>query len=446
MTDKIVQEIREIENNCVDLVVKEYKMIRLSQRLKMSRKTLEQLYCKFLLSNENDRIYEADDFQGKFGHESKEWFLHGLLPKGVVLMLHALGGEGKTKLSYDFVNSILTGTPWGQFPVTASTRRCLLVQTDETRGDLIRNLEGRGIERHSSLFIKSRWTTEHMASLRKDIIDHKIEVVVIDSLTTVSKGSIVSENETEYAKPILQLKDLAQELGVTILLIHHSNGQGKSRGTKAIHNSVSQVLSLSKPSEGSDVTCPYRLLVIEKSRFRRPAKYKLEYKVNEEDHTWSWEVLGEDSKEPDPIAPVKEQVVEFLSKNRNTPLTNKDISSELGVPYNTIRKTTFQLSTDGIIQREKQDSTKNTWSFFLAWEGEPQETIVNDPIDETFCVEYIGKDPIVKESAKNATELRFIGFDHEDGLAIIKITKPNWIQTQKVGINDIREVQPCLDT
>ncbi len=443
MADKIANKIREIENFVVNPVHKEYKLMRLAQENKMTRKSLESLYVKTLLAQENEPTEIISNFIHKYGNDCNEWFLHGLLPKGSVILLHALGGVGKTRLAYDFCFSLATGTPWGNFPVTAESRKCLLVQTDETRGDLIRCLESRGFNDKLPIYIKSKWTVDHLASLRQDIIDNGIEVVVIDSLTTVSKSSIFSENDTEYAKPVLQLKDLAQELGITVLLIHHSNSEGKSRGTKAIHNSVSQVLSLRLPSEGSDVTCTQRLLVIEKSRFRRPTKYQLEYVIDEEDHSWAWQCHGEDLREPDPHDGIKQDVVTLLSKNRNQPLSNRELSDALGANYNTVRKATFQLATDGIITRQQLDSQGKPWVFYLTWEGE-ENTIEEKPF-EKIPVDYQGDDQMIKTRFNQADEVNLISFN-EDATATLLFEQDGLKYTEKVPCNDVREAQNSILT
>lgn len=441
MADKIADKIREIEHFVIDPVHKEYKLIRLAQENKMSRKALESLYVKTLLREDNDSTEIIGNFIEKYGNDCNEWFLHGLLPQGSVILLHALGGIGKTRLAYDFCFSLATGTPWGGFPVTAASRKCLLVQTDETRGDLIRCLESRGFSDRLPVYIKSKWTVDHLASLRKDIIDNGIEVVVIDSLTTVSKSSIFSENDTEYAKPVLQLKDLAQELGITVLLIHHSNSEGKSRGTKAIHNSVSQVLSLQLPSEGSDVTCTQRLLVIEKSRFRRPTKYQLEYVVDEEDHSWRWECQGEDLKELDPHEGIKQEIVEFLSKNRNREISNRELSDALGANYNTVRRATFQLATDGIITRQQLDTQGKPWVFYLAWEGE-ENTIEAKPFDK-IPVDYKGGDQMIKARFTQSDSAHLISFN-EDGTGLILFEQNGLKYTENILLSDLKETETDL--
>ena len=374
---QLIERIKEIENTYEDIGVKRYKMMGLSKEYKISEKQLESLYMASLISDQNEPIQTLASLREKYGDDVNEWFIHGMIPKGSVTLLHALGGVGKTRLAYDMCYSMATGTPWGsEFPVTSPTRKCLLVQTDESQGDMIRTLNGRGFTDDMEVFAKTKWTFDNIAALRREIIENGIEVVVIDSLTSVNRNAIVSENDTEYARPILQLKDMAQELGVSIIMIHHSNSEGKSRGTKAIHNSVSQVLSLRFPSEGSETSCEQRLLVIDKSRFRRPTKYRLSFVFDEETYQWSWLCEGEDKDFSDEDT-IKHKIVKFFESNRNVMLSAHDIADNLKLAYNSVRKALFQLSElDHLIGRKKKG---RSWLHFLRWQSD--RTDPNDPSD-----------------------------------------------------------------
>ena len=368
----IVNKIKYIENTVNDLVVKRYKLIALAKQYKISAKELEGLYLAHLTQRENQPIETLANLRKKYGDNVDEWFVQGVIPKGCVTLLHSLGGVGKTRLAYDLIYAMVTGTSWGsQFPVTAPTRRCLIVQTDESRNDMIRSLNSRGFTDEMPVFVKTNWSFEHIADLRREIIENNIEMVFIDSLTTVCKNSVVSENDTEYARPILQLRDLAEELNISIVLNHHSNSGGKSRGTKAIYNSVSQVLCLRFPSDESKSSCPNRLLMFEKTRMRRPTEYKLAFNMNEETGQWSWICEGENIKNNEQEETITEIVINFLAENRNKCFSAKEIADICKLAVNTVRKIMFKLSElDKLVGRIQSKRKGKPWLHFLKWEIE----------------------------------------------------------------------------
>lgn len=143
----------------------------------------------------------------------------------------------------------------------------------------------RGIDDDAPLAIQTEWQVEQMAALETHIETTKPVFVIVDSLTAINRSCIFSENDTEYARPILQLAAIANKHHCTILIIHHSNADGNSRGTRAIHNSVSEVWGLSV-GDGSN-----RLLRVQKTRLGRPPG---RYKFSFDESDFSFRYLGED--------------------------------------------------------------------------------------------------------------------------------------------------------
>lgn len=229
----------------------------------------------------------------------------------------------------------------------------------------------------------TRWTSDHIASLRQEIEKHQPEIILIDSLTSINRNSFYSENDTEYARPVLELRDLAQEFGCLIYLIHHSNSEGGSRGTKAIAASVSHVLSLTRPSEGSDSTSPKRILCIEKSRSRAPEKYELEFNTE----TGGWICHGAVGRETDTGLDIKERIVEFLAANRNTCYEAVEIYEAIGGSSDRTRLCCFQLAQMGSINRKRRHKQGGGYLYWLAWEeGDrpPQAITLDDHLPINF--------------------------------------------------------------
>ena len=174
-------------------------------------------------------------------------------------------------------------------------------------------------------------------------------VVIIDSLASVNRFTTISENDTEYARPILYLGDIAREFGCSFLLIHHSNSEGKSRGTKAIRAAVDEEWNLEtvNPKDPSD---PERLLTMQKSRSRMPMKYKLKF----DDDSFAWDLLEPEDSEGNLTqnSGTRWLIVDYLTKHPGQLCCHASIADALNKPESTIRRELPALYREGLIDRE----------------------------------------------------------------------------------------------
>ncbi|WP_353672572.1 DnaB-like helicase N-terminal domain-containing protein [Synechocystis sp. LKSZ1] len=373
--ERLVEEVRKIEQTVADPGLKLFKMQALASRTGHTTKFLNHLYLKNLAAREVEPMMGLKEVKEKYGSSVQEWFLHGFGPAGSVVLLHAHGGVGKTRLIYDWIYSMVRGESWEGHHVTAPTRRALIVQTDESQGDMLNALDHRGFTDDMPVKVITRWTADHMAALRVNIEQFRPEVILIDSLTSINRNSLFSENDTEYARPVLELRDIAQEYGCLIYLVHHSNSEGGSRGTKAIAASVSHIFSLSRPSQLSDPTTSQRILAIDKSRSRAPGKYELEF--NPETGGWSFNgEAGQDSGGDT----TEERILEFLEQNRNKVYEASEIHAIVGGESSFIRRVLNRLAQNGRISRRKSATNGRAYVYWLGMSGdEYQRTVLPNP-------------------------------------------------------------------
>lgn len=362
---RLINAVREIELTVERPDDRFYLLQDLAKKHDWNPKTIIDLYYKSLIAEENEPIMTVEEAMEKFGDDVNEWLLHGFLPKGKTVLLHAHPNVGKTFLAYKFIYHLATGINWEGFPVSASSRKCLIVQADEPGGDMLRKLTDIGIEKGMPIGIKTKWTVDHIQQLRREIIEGGYEVVLIDSLTAVSRHSCVSENDTEYARPILLLRDIAQETGATIILTHHSNSQNQSRGTKAILAAVSEVIHLKRPDNQTDLTAPDRILLIEKSRSSSVGRrYALlfDYENN------LLKCLGKEGEEPTTMK-TKDQIIDFLSRNAGRAFETIEIQDHIsgGASWNHVRTTVAELANDGVINRKQKPSDKRAYLYYLEY-------------------------------------------------------------------------------
>lgn len=336
---KQIQQLEQIQ----DVGMREWKLQGLARRLRRTPRQLMEAYNKALCQQAPVQPLHISEFKKKHQKEI-DWLVQGWIPKGVTLLLHADGGVGKTLLVYQLLECVLAGKPWNDYQVEQGD--ALLVQVDEPELITAERLDIRGISDDAPLYILSDWQVENIANLENRIAETRPKLLVIDSITAINRNSIFSENDTEYARPILQIRDLARRYGCTIILIHHSNAGGESRGTRAIHNSVDEVWGLSI-ADNQD-----RLLRVQKTRLGRPpGRYKFSF---EED--FSFHYKGEDLPGDDSDDDTQEGRIRlWLSDDpqRGTAYAPVEVSESLGIGREATRRALYELWAKGLIDRKR---------------------------------------------------------------------------------------------
>ncbi|MBD1899242.1 AAA family ATPase [Trichocoleus sp. DQ-A3] len=367
---QIVSQVAKLELEEENPSLRYFKLIDIAKSSGLSVAQLETIYYKHLINDENEPAIPLAEFRQKYGASVSRWFLHGFLSEGKVSLFYGKGGVGKTRLIYDLIYSVAKGQSWNGFPVTAKSRKILLVQTDESQGDMIEALNARGVTDDLPILCKSRWTVDHIQQLKKEIVELGINWVVIDSLTAVSQNSIYSENDVPYARPILLLKALAQELGIHISIIHHAVSDGsKPRGTTAIVNAVSDVFCIAAKCDAQKPDSLNRVLKVEKSRSRAPGIYDLLF--DPEDN--SWLLLGKQGEEEDsPNLTIKDRIISFLQSNPNISYEAAEIHEEIGGHLDSVRRCASQLARDGEVSAKRLPSGAK--GYWIALDGDELPT------------------------------------------------------------------------
>lgn len=388
-----MEEFREIELNCQP-GFREWKLGNLAGKYNKNPKFLKEVYYKSLIAKECEPSMDFDELLTKYGQDIREWYLHGLMPKGTTILLHALGGTGKTQTAYHLLYHLATGTDWGDFRVSGSQRKCLIVQTDESANDMISNLSSRGFNPEMPIRYLTRWTVDHIQSLRKEIEEFKPEIVLVDSLTTINRNSIFSENDSEYARPVLLLRDIAQEYGCTFLIVHHSSKEGSARGTTAIYNSVSEVWKLGRVKDNANPDALERTFAIEKSRSRRPASYRFEYNPNNH----SWDCLGEERylDSPSPDTKAKDSILSRLAYARGTAYAVAELQEMIGGSRDYVGRLCSSLYFDGLISRKPSNQKGGGYLYFVS-----NDNPENKWVDFVDC---IGTDELVEVEVELAEQ------------------------------------------
>lgn len=367
--NKLLAQLKEINLGISDPGLKMFKLQELARGSGRSVRELDNLYQKSLCGKIGDRL-TLDQLEASLDGSTREFLIGGLVPKSTSVLVYADGGVGKTKFLYDLAYCMATGQNWNGFPVTATNRRILIYQGDESKRDMLQALNKRGFKKGSESrnHVETRfgWNFDAIPALVKDIEEFKPDVIFIDSLTYANRYSVYDENKTEYARPVLELTSIAEEYGVTVVIVHHSSrGSGKPRGTTAIFNAVSEVYKLDKDTTFG-ATGQEKVLTIEKSRSRRfPCSYKLLFK--EEDFSLHLlEEVGEDLNNLD--STTKDRIVELLLKNRNTKFESEEVSHILNTSSGNARRCLNKLHRDGMINCDEISETGTKKLYYIAFE------------------------------------------------------------------------------
>lgn len=351
--DKLIAEIEKIIKGEINPGVRFLKLNKLAFKYKkeygLQAKGLEDLYFRDLVNREFEPFMNWKDLKAKYENQEQDWLMRGIIPAGATILCHAPGGTGKTRFFYRMMQRLVERVEDSYFSLGDTVKKVAIIQTDESAAQSIATLTNQGMVTDGIEF-KTKWTIEQIPQLRKEIEEMEIKprLLLIDNLSTISRYSMFSENDMEYARPILLLNEIARDFNITIVLIHHSNKAGSIRGTTAITNSVDLELKIEKDPQ--DQSGEHRLLTIGKTRMRRPAQYKflVDWDTNE------WHFIEETGEENNSLtSSAKDALLKFLRENRGVCYECEELAEVIGSSIGNTRKVAATLAADGLIQKKR---------------------------------------------------------------------------------------------
>ena len=355
----ICSRIKEIQQ-LIDPGEREWEMGSLA---KQTGRSIAHLYKIYDTARQNQPTFDLTDAVELLDKspDKFDWLVAGLLPMATTALLYAEGGTGKTLLANSIIKAVTCGQNWNGFPTRHG--KVLLMQTDEPSIVTAQNLKIAGFQASlppEQLFICTQWQFTQMQQLRDAISVHKPVFVVIDSLTSSNRTATVEEKDVEYGRCLYDLRDIAMELGVAILVLHHENKTGGVRGSTAIKANVSEVWHLMRDKQ---LAPTQRLLDIEKSRTGCSGLFQLQLDVD--DYSWQHQgefdpsQAGQDSSSPPASLPLKARLLNFLEERPGVTYEVEELVSEFGGTPGAMRKVLTALWRAGII--EFQERTRTGW-------------------------------------------------------------------------------------
>ncbi|MFY9110421.1 MAG: AAA family ATPase [Desulfomonilia bacterium] len=275
------------------------------------------------------------------------WAVPNLLTEGVNI-LAGKPKKGKSILALNLGISIpLGGLALGQIPVEKGAAIILALEDTERR------LQGRlrqmlyGDTAPASLHLFTHWPRMDAGGL--ELLEAKIQeipdvrFVVIDTLQRFRKpmrnnGNLYSEDYEAVA----QIKDIADRLGVCILLIHHLR---KAQADDPF-DTLSGSLGLTGGADG--------ILVMENSKGNTILHVtgrdveEAEYAIELDRQMLTWRLLGERSEVK---TTSEQQLVYNTIKEASEALSPKEIADISGVKIGTVKKILSKFMSDQSIHR-----------------------------------------------------------------------------------------------
>jgi AAA domain len=399
----MVRQVKDIEV-IADVGFREWKLQALAKQYKRSRRELMEAYNKALIHQAPIIPLSIEELK-KMSVNSTEWTVQGWFPAGVTILFHGFGGTAKTLMLYGVATAIAKGEPWNGYPVKQG--EVLILQSDEPTHVTQERLEIMGVTKNDPLHVFPGWQVEAMPQLEAYLkarheANSPVRFVMVDSNTSINRNTLISENDVEYARPVLQLADLAARYGATICIVHHSNANGDARGTKAIHNSVSEVWALSIADERTGE----RLLRVQKNRLGRPpGRYKFDFDPNSFQFTYA----GEEGDHDGTTATNEKRIELWLNEESHQGITYEaeEIAHFLNIPKDSVRRALSELWSKGIIQRKrKQGGRGGACLYFTGSLKESDQSESSDHFLITFSnssTEGVSadSDQVISETGKN---------------------------------------------
>ena len=142
---------------------------------------------------------------------------------GVGLTLFAADGfTGKSKFSYQIIEAVTKGSMlMNQFEVKEG--KALIIQVDESYEDYEQKEHRMGLEfKEENFEIWWDFTPLQFPELKKYIVENNVKVIMMDSLVRIA-GAEINPKDAEFGILIYRLNQLAGELGLAIICVHHLN-------------------------------------------------------------------------------------------------------------------------------------------------------------------------------------------------------------------------------
>jgi hypothetical protein len=190
-----------------------------------------------------------------------EWLVEGFLVEGSLAMLFGEPGIGKSFVALDLAGHIASGMPWHEREVRQGVPLYILAEGSGdvgVRATAMREHHGFGTTSMAYITEPVNLFEGEVGFLLDDLFAASItpKLVVVDTLARSMDGGDESFGK-DMAKVIKSCDRLRHEIGATVVLIHHSGHEAKSRGrgSSNLPGAVDTLIRMKRQSDLVTLTC-----------------------------------------------------------------------------------------------------------------------------------------------------------------------------------------------
>ncbi len=317
-------------------------------------------------SGSNLEIYESREFL------TTEFRSQGFLVEGVPFNgTTVLGGEygsGKSTLAYWLAKSVLTGNKFlADSP--SQTGNVLIVNSDEGRADSQDRMIDMDFPEDGWRYLARFKIEQHWHDLEQLVAKDRPKLVLVDSFCGIH-GRSFDENSSLSGLTIERFNNLAETYNCAVVVLHHTNKQGRLRGSSRILDIAHSVLLVDKRPVS-------RILRSEKVRGVEPFEY--EFGLTDEGEI---KVLKNNSKSKVPET-IYGRVLKLLEDNYPAHLEVSEICSALSLSKNQAWEALKKLKSSGKAKQfaSKRDKRAKVWTVCVAPSNLPPSPPIHVIVD-----------------------------------------------------------------
>jgi hypothetical protein len=283
------------------------------------------------------RATESFDDLMTEGDDDLTALVDDFLPAGLILIA-AEGFAGKSNTVYQIAEAVTNGGKFaGQFQCRKAP--ALIIQMDESKTDAKRKFKVLGLKpAKGALTIKWHFSPMMFPELRRWVADTGAKLVVLDSLMTIAGGQI-SPKDAEFGLLIYRLNQLAAELGITILCLHHvvkAGGKQRSEitkddifGTAYVYNGSSEAWGLWQSREDNNPEPVFNLRCLKSRSGLVDAGTTYQFDGNDEDKRLVYRGMAGRTVTLDQIRSARDRVIALLQSAGGAALDPKTVNERL---------------------------------------------------------------------------------------------------------------------
>ena len=352
------------------------------------RSTVERLPVEFGGPLEGTRPASAEDIEAQI--QARKWVWGntekntGWIVERGLHLVEGKEGTGKTRWIMDLVRRWANGLPWpdGSPPSMAKDRKILFVAADQHWDQITTTCKEFGIPANQVLFagpaedpyscisLDDRNTLDYVKRWCEEL---PIGMVVIDTLMGATSRPLVDPQEV--AQVAGQLRTLARETGIPVIMVGHLNAQGETWG-RSIGRQCDHVIRMEADSK-NEQTILIKSVKARWNRFELPMIYG-----QQGNSGWEYAISGSDlgdAEQQKNKAAAMEQIIAYIEVEGEKAWTEiRDEMSERGFKDSTIDRALKTLVADGrLLKDQRKFPSGKTCTFYdldgygLAPEEEP---------------------------------------------------------------------------